>query len=194
VVGGGISGLTVAYRLRDRDVLVLERDPQTGGVAKSETWQGLEYAIGAAYIIDPDPDSSDPREQTGFALLEELGLRARNENLATDRSRLRRLSGEAHHCIFSNRRVVPDAEVYSPAARAFFEHVLDSDRFPSVPPADSALVDALDRVSFKRFLQDPALQRKLYGRTTGPLSPLGREAIEYYCWGAFGTTADETSC
>jgi hypothetical protein len=27
----------------------------------------------------------------------------------------------------------------------------------------------------------------------GPISALGWEAIEYYCWGAFGTTANETS-
>jgi phytoene dehydrogenase-like protein len=193
VVGGGVSGLTVAYRLRDRDVLLLEREPQPGGVAKSETWQGLEYSIGAAYIIDPDPRSTDPREQAGFALLEELGLRGRGEDLATDRSRLRRQGSEAHHCFFSNRRVVPGAEVYSPRNRAFFEHVLDSDRYPSVPPTDPTLVEALDRVSFKRFLRDPAVQRKLYARTAGPFSRIGWEAVEYYCWGAFGTTADETS-
>ena len=173
VVGGGVSGLTVAYRLRDRDVLLLERESQPGGVARSETWQGLEYSIGAAYIIDPDPSSTDPREQAGFALLEELGLRGRGEDLATDRSRLRRQSGEANHCFFSNRRVVPDADVYSPRNRAFFEHVLDSDRYPSVPPTDPALVQALDRVSFKRFLRDPALQRKLYAQTAGPFARLG---------------------
>lgn len=193
VVGGGVSGLTVAYRLRDRDVLLLERDSQPGGVAKSETWQGLDYSIGAAYIIDPDPASTDPRERAGFALLEELGLRERNEDLANDRSRLRRQGSEAHHCFFSNRRVVPGAEVYSARNRAFFEHVLDSDRYPSVPPTDPTLVNALDRVSFKRFLRDPVLQRTLYARTTGVFSRTAWEAIEYYCWGAFGTTADETS-
>jgi hypothetical protein len=54
-------------------------------------------------------------------------------------------------------------------------------------------VQALDPISFKRFLQDAALQRSIYGRTVGPISPFGWEAIEYYCWGAFGTTAEETS-
>ena len=193
IVGGGIAGLTVAYKLRARNVLLLEAAAETGGVSKSETWQGLEYAIGAAYIIDPDPDSEDARELAGFKLLDELDLRKRDEDLTKDRTLQRRLSGDANHVVFSNRRVIPEAQVYTLRNRRFFEHVLDSDDYPAVPPEDSALVDALDRISFKRFLQDAALQRKIYTRTVGPISPLGWEAIEYYCWGAFGTTAEETS-
>ena len=193
IVGGGVAGLAAAYQLRKREVLLLEREAQTGGVSKSENWQGIEYAIGAAYIIDPDPDSADPQEQANFRLLEELGLRRRGEDLARDRSLGRRLGGEAEHCVFSKRRVVPQAEVYTPDNRRFFERVLESDNYPAVPPVDDALVQALDRVSFKQFLHDAALQKKLYGRKLGRISPLGREAIEYYCHGAFATTAAETS-
>lgn len=193
VVGGGIAGLTVAWKLRTRKALLLEAAPEVGGVSKSERWQGIEYATGSAYIIDPDPESDDQRELAGFALLEELGLRQKGEDLSKDRSRNRRLSGDPNHCVFSNRRVIPEAEVYSLRNRRFFEHVLDSDNYPSVPPTDAALVEALDRVSFRAFLQNAALQRKVYGQTAGAISPLGWEAIEYYCWGAFGTTATETS-
>lgn len=193
IVGGGVAGLAAAYQLRKREVLLLERAPQTGGVSQSENWQGIEYAIGAAYIIDPDPDSADPQEQANFRLLEELGLRRRGEDLARDRSLGRRLGGEAEHCVFSTRRVVPQAEVYTPDNRRFFERVLESDNYPAVPPVDDALVQALDRVSFKQFLHDAALQKELYGRKLGRISPLGREAIEYYCHGAFATTAAETS-
>ncbi len=193
VVGGGIAGLTVAYKLRNRNVLLFEAAGETGGVSKSETWQGIEYAIGAAYIIDPDPESEDARELAGFKLLEELDLRKRGEDIEKDRSLQRRLSGDANHCVFSNRRVIPESLVYTARNRAFFEHVLDSDDYPSVPAEDPALVEALDRISFRRFLRSAALQRKIYGRSVGPISPLGWEAIEYYCWGAFGTTAEETS-
>ena len=193
VVGAGIAGLTVAWKLRDRKVLLLEAAPEVGGVSKSEAWQGIEYATGAAYIIDPDPESEDARELAGFALLEELGLRKKGEDLSKDRSLQRRLSGDPNHCVFSNRRVIPESEVYSARNRRFFEHVLDSDAYPSVPPEDPALVEALDRVSFRAFLENAALQRKVYGQTVGTIRPLGWEAIEYYCWGAFGTTARETS-
>lgn len=193
IVGGGIAGLAAAYRLRRRQVLLLERAQETGGVSKSELWRGIEYALGAAYIVDPNPDSPDARERENFRLLEELGLRKRGEDLAKDRSQSRRLGGEAAHCVFSNRRVVPQDAVYTPDNRRFFEHVLESDNFPAVPPTDDALVQVLDRISFAQFLRDGALQRKLYGRAIGRISPLGREAIEYYCYGAFATTAAETS-
>lgn len=193
VVGGGIAGLTVAHKLGNRNVMLLEAADETGGVSRGEAWQGIEYAIGAAYIIDPDPDSEDARELAGFKLLEELGLRARDEDLARNRTLQRRLSGDANHVVFSSRRVIPEGLVYSQRNRRFFEHVLDSDDYPSVPPQDPALVEALDRISFRAFLQDARLQQKLYGRSVGAISALGWEAIEYYCWGAFGTTAAETS-
>jgi hypothetical protein len=193
IIGGGIAGLAVAWKLRDRKVRLLEAAPEVGGVSKSENWQGIEYATGAAYIIDPDPESEDARELAGFRLLEELGLRRQGEDLSKDRSLNRRLSGDATHVVFSNRRVIPEAQVYTVRNRQFFEHVLDSDEYPSVPATDPALVAALDRVSFRAFLEDAALQRKVYGRTVGAISRLGWEAIEYYCWGAFGTTARETS-
>jgi spermidine dehydrogenase len=37
------------------------------------------------------------------------------------------------------------------------------------------------------------LQRKFLGRSPGPLSAIGWEAVEYYFWGAFGASASETS-
>lgn len=193
IVGGGIAGLTVAFQLRDRRILLLEAAKEIGGVSKSEVWQGIDYAIGAAYIIDPDPETEDARELAGFKLLEELGLRVRGEDLTRSGGVQRRLSGDANHVVFSNRRVVPESEVYTVRNRRFFEHVLDSDDYPSVPAADPALVEALDRISFRQFLGNAALQRKIYGRSTGVFSRLGWEAIEYYCWGAFGTAAAETS-
>ena len=194
VVGAGISGLSLAWLMRDRKVLVLERDAEPGGVSKSATWQGIDYALGAAYVIDPDPEAEDPHERRTFALLEELGLRARGEDLGTDRTRQRRLSGEASHCIFSNARVLPRAEVYTPRNTAFFEHVLNHARFPAVPATDQALLSDLDRVSFSAFLKNTALQRKIYGRSVGPVSARGWEAIEYLLLGRLRGDAGRNVC
>ena len=53
VVGGGIAGLTAAWNLRDRDVVVLEAEPRIGGRIRSEP-RG-EYWLNLAAHIFPPP-------------------------------------------------------------------------------------------------------------------------------------------
>jgi oxygen-dependent protoporphyrinogen oxidase len=54
VVGAGLSGLTAAYQLRDRDVLVLEAGESIGGVCLSGSYQGVSYPAGSAYFYYPE--------------------------------------------------------------------------------------------------------------------------------------------
>ncbi len=58
VVGGGLAGLAAAYALRDREVLLLERDDRLGGTAASA--QGLRgpFPLGAHYECDLPADLS----------------------------------------------------------------------------------------------------------------------------------------
>ena len=49
IVGGGPSGLCSAYRLRQTNFLLLEKEPRLGGNAISEQWNGQWYSTGAAY-------------------------------------------------------------------------------------------------------------------------------------------------
>jgi monoamine oxidase len=49
IVGGGISGLSSAYFLRDKDFLLLEKEPHWGGNAYKEEYQGQGFATGSAY-------------------------------------------------------------------------------------------------------------------------------------------------
>ncbi len=66
VVGGGLSGLAAAFALRDRDVVVLEKDAGVGGKMRSGAWQGIAYSKGAAYMTEPTGEIA--------RLLAELGL------------------------------------------------------------------------------------------------------------------------
>ena len=50
IVGGGVSGLTAAYLLRNHDFLLLEKEPHWGGNAYLMEFQGNAYATGAAFI------------------------------------------------------------------------------------------------------------------------------------------------
>lgn len=57
VAGAGLSGLTAAYHLRDREVLVLDAGDRPGGVCQSGSYQGVDYPAGSAYFYYPGDDS-----------------------------------------------------------------------------------------------------------------------------------------
>jgi oxygen-dependent protoporphyrinogen oxidase len=50
IVGGGVSGLTAAYRLQHRDFLLLEKEPHWGGNAYAMDYEGSTYATGSAFL------------------------------------------------------------------------------------------------------------------------------------------------
>src|ERR1700752_5290644 len=66
IVGGGISGLSAAYLLKDRDYLLLEKESHFGGNAYVEEFCGQAYATGSAFT------STD--EQAVIDLAKEIGL------------------------------------------------------------------------------------------------------------------------
>jgi len=64
IIGGGPSGLIAAYRLRNADFILLEKEPRLGGNAISEQWRGVWYSTGAAYQMDDEIE----------ALCQEIGM------------------------------------------------------------------------------------------------------------------------
>lgn len=54
VVGGGMSGLTAAWLIKNKNVLVLERQSIPGGRTISGTWGGFSYPKGTEYIGPPE--------------------------------------------------------------------------------------------------------------------------------------------
>ena len=49
IVGGGMSGLTCAYLLQNRDFLLLEKEPHFGGNAYLMEYEGQAYGTGSAF-------------------------------------------------------------------------------------------------------------------------------------------------
>ena len=49
IIGGGPSGLITAYRMGERNYLLLEKEPRFGGNAIPEQWNDQWYSTGAAY-------------------------------------------------------------------------------------------------------------------------------------------------
>jgi len=72
IVGGGVAGLSAAYFLRGKDWLLLEKEPQFGGNALQEEFDGQLYATGSAYAY-----RGDEADQ----LATEIGLRLPSVNM-----------------------------------------------------------------------------------------------------------------
>ena len=53
IVGGGMAGLSTLHYLRDVNAVVLETQERVGGQMLYNTWQGVRYAEGAAYMVEP---------------------------------------------------------------------------------------------------------------------------------------------
>jgi protoporphyrinogen oxidase len=64
IVGGGISGLTAAYLLQQRDFLLLEKEPHLGGNAYLMEYQGQAYGTGSAFADN----------EVAVAFAKEIGL------------------------------------------------------------------------------------------------------------------------
>jgi oxygen-dependent protoporphyrinogen oxidase len=68
VVGAGIAGLSAAWELRDRDIVVLEAGPRVGGRIKSESRGRYWLNFGAHVFAGPD--------STSGRLIDALGVEA----------------------------------------------------------------------------------------------------------------------
>jgi oxygen-dependent protoporphyrinogen oxidase len=67
IVGGGPSGLSAAYLLRDRDVLLLEKEAAFGGSCLLDEWEGVKFSTGGAFYTESETDVA--------ALFAEIGAR-----------------------------------------------------------------------------------------------------------------------
>jgi oxygen-dependent protoporphyrinogen oxidase len=96
VVGGGISGLTFAYRLQhvrpDADVTVLEKEPAVGGTIRTESADGYRVEAGPPGFLDTNPAVLELSRELGLAdhLLSASDVAARNRFIFLD-GRLRQL-------------------------------------------------------------------------------------------------------
>jgi len=181
IVGGGMSGLASAYRLRRHRPIILEQAPRFGGNSRGESWRGVDYSIGAAYFVKPDRGSAID------GLLRELRLdRVLRERKGEDPVAW---NGRRYHA-FWNGETDPARSDQFERLRRHFQDVLEERNgwfYPDIPVTDAALrprIDALDRASFLRHLE------RIAG---GRLHPHIETAIEHFCWSSFGASAREVS-
>jgi phytoene dehydrogenase-like protein len=180
VVGGGVAGLVSAYQLREFDPLVLESDSRFGGNSKGQSWDGIDYSIGAAYFCAPDSGSFFD------TLLREIGLgEAWKRRVGEDPVAL---SGRLVSGFW-------EGKVSGKTSRSQFNQFVEycnallegtSEIYPDIPVVDQAnreYVDSLDRTTLREHLD----------KRIGALNPHLLSAIEHFCWSSFAASSSEIS-
>ncbi len=180
IIGGGISGLSSAWLLRKHSPVVLEQAARFGGNAQGQSWRGVDYAIGAAYYLQPEQGSGIAR------LLAELGVDKLGKS--SSESAPFELDGRIHQDFWAGR-TAPKLRGQFLKLSAYFRGILNGKPhpYPDIPivdPRQESYIKQLDRESFAAHLQ------KIAGQ---PLHLQIEPALEHYCWSAFGGSMTEIS-
>ncbi|MCC6994132.1 MAG: FAD-dependent oxidoreductase [Deltaproteobacteria bacterium] len=178
IVGGGLSGLASAYQLAAHRPIVLEQAPRFGGNARGERWNGIAYALGAAYLVKPEPDSALQRAFYGPLGVDREWREAPEDPVALGG---RLLDG------FWNGASDPRHPAQFRRAAAYLRHVL-AEAYPDLPSEPDGALDArqlaaLDGVSLRQHLE----------QRLGRLHPHLDTLLEHYCWSSFGGAMAELS-
>lgn len=198
IVGGGVAGLSAAWRLSAAgvdDFVLLELEPEIGGTARSGTLQGMPHPWGAHYLPAP------PRGNAALVkLLDELGAVEgttadgepiyAEEMLCRDPQERLFVGGQWHEGIFPAE--IATSDDYLQLAR--FRREIDrwvawrdeeERRAFTIPVAHCSTapeVAALDRQSIAEWLDERRFT-----------SPVLRWWIEYACRDDYGLTLAQTS-
>ncbi len=182
IVGGGVAGLSAAWRLSSRGVafVVLEMEDTAGGNARSGRNEITAFPWAAHYVPVPGPRATLVRE-----LFEELGV------LETDGWNERYLCQAPQERLFLHGRWQEGLEPQvGPTQRdrdqfARFEGQVEAARSTgafTIPMAIGARPSPLDGKSMADWLRDEGLD-----------SPWLRWSIDYACRDDYGARADVTS-
>ncbi len=178
IVGGGLAGLSSAFLLRDFKPLVLEGATRLGGNAKAQTWNGVTYGQGSAYITNATHGDEHMK------MLAELGLVGRFDDPTHDQMYI---DGVVHKEFWFGGTDGKRAKDFR-AAWDYFERVRKK-AFPEVPfdPKGDLTREqwtALDQKTFADEVKS-ALGKQLH--------PHVEDVIRQYCWSSFGADHTEIS-
>lgn len=171
IVGGGMAGLTTAYELRDKKVLLLEQSPHLGGNSQGEIYGNSAYSIGAAYIVAPEEGSRSEQ------MLADIGVLAKGK-IETAESTSVLYHQDVIPSFWQNGVQGKDAE----ATRKVFDKLVEIRDHWNLEP-DSEQGRALNKISFEKWLS-----------TELPDCPVSvKEYFQLYCWSSFCASIDEVA-
>jgi len=167
VVGGGISGLAAAFRVRTRlpeaEVMVLEASPEVGGKLRLGSVGGVTVDVGAEAMLARRPE--------GVALVRELGLHDEMIAPLTTSAQVR-AGGAAHPLPARTMMGIPADVDAARASGVLSEHALgriaaepDMDALPQLD--DDVAVGALVRSRLGNEVADRLVEPLLGGIYAG---------------------------
>lgn len=181
VIGGGMSGLMSAYLLRDKKPVILEQANRFGGNAKGEAWKGLQYSIGAAYLIKPEQDSGLYKLLKDLGIINDWTLKRGGEGNVV-------INGKLIENFWSGNPEPNHKATYKRLYDYFMSFITEGgNTFPEYPTQDATLrqyINKLDQEDFKSHLE----------RMVGTALPSHLTTLlEHYCYSSFGGSSTEIS-
>lgn len=179
IVGGGLSGLTSAYHLRDKKVLMLEGNPRLGGNARVEKYKNTYMSLGSAYITIP--------EEGGLidTFLKDIGVHHKFKKVEQDRHPV----FYKDHSVDSFWKGATDPQktddfqrVYEKLTSIYKNSYPDLPLFPGAK-IDRQALDQLDRLSLPEWVQ----------KEFGEIHPHIEEYFHQYSWSSFCTSYESVS-
>lgn len=179
IIGGGMAGLSSAYYLQGKKVLLLEGNPRLGGNSKSQVYNKSYVSQGAAYITMPE--SGDEIDQ----FLTSLRLKNSFRDVEhTDEMVI--MNGKFMPGFWDGSSDPARADEF----RAVYKKLVDvyENAYPEIPVWESSAssrryFNSLDVMSFTAWLE----------REFGTLHPHIMEYITLYCWSSFSASPSEIS-
>lgn len=181
IVGGGMSGIMSGYLLRKYKPVMLERGDRFGGNSRGESWQGIDYSIGAAYFMQQKPGSplAEFYQETGI-------------------DKMWTVKDAEDPVVFNNKRYEKfwngDTDLKSAQQfqkiENYFHHMFKGEQgliFPEMSTTDSSMLAYLRQLDQSTFLEHV---RKVAG---GKLHPHIETFLEHFCWSTVGSSASEIS-
>ncbi len=178
VVGGGMSGLMSAYLLRDHNPVVFEVAPRFGGNSRGESWNGIDYSIGAAYFMEQTPGTpiNDLFKEVG--VFEDARPKKDSDPVA--------FGGKLYTDFWSGQTDPAAAQQFKKIAAYFeaaYQGKIPCPDVPALTEESREILNDLDKESFGAHL------RRLFGE----LHPQIAMLLEYYNWSTLGASLNEVS-
>lgn len=199
IIGGGVAGLSAAYRLREagyHDFVLLELEGAAGGTARAGANQVSAYPWGAHYITAP------MRENTELlALLDRFGVIEGYDAAGEPLFREEMLCREPQERVFDggewHEGIYPHAldEPHEQAQFAAFQQKMEA--FAALRDARGrrafAVPSAASSVELPQLAELDRLSMDAWMAAQGWSSPRLRRLVDYACRDDFGARATQTS-